>query len=131
MATLEELARNKFPDPPLSAAEERVVRAAPDGTVSDCRLGGGDDPAKVDAWPASRNVRADLLNLTNAKVGLLVDQEASWPEKGRLFLDGFVYDQIAAGPADAKVPIDATTRLRWLRLQPDEYGYLPQPYEQL
>ena len=77
------------------------------------------------------------LNLTNANVGLLVDQEASWPEKGRLRLDGFVYDHIAAGltaakvPTDARPPIDATARLRWLRLQPDEFGYLPQPYEQL
>jgi hypothetical protein len=72
-----------------------------------------------------------VLNLTNAKVALLVDQEASWPEKGRLLLDGFVYDRIFAGLADEKVPTDSTARLRWLRLQPDEYGYLPQPYEQL
>lgn len=76
------------------------------------------------------------LTLTNAKVGSFVDQEASWPEKGRLHLDGFVYDRITAGP-DAKVPtdarvwVDAATRLRWLHLQPEELGYLPQPYEQL
>jgi hypothetical protein len=66
-----------------------------------------------------------FLNLTNAKVESLLDQEASWPPKGRLFLDGFVYDRITMGPTDAN------TRLRWLRLQPDELGYLPQPYEQL
>jgi hypothetical protein len=77
------------------------------------------------------------LYLTAAKVGSLVDQEASWPEKGRLFLDGFVYDRIVAGPTDAKaptdarVPIDAKTRLKWLHLQPDELGFRPQPYEQL
>ncbi len=71
------------------------------------------------------------LNLTNAKVGSLFDEEASWPEKGQLFLDGFVYDRISKGLVVAKAPTDATARLRWLRLQPDELGYLPQPYEQL
>ena len=72
-----------------------------------------------------------FLNLNGATVGWLVDQEASWPEKGRLFLDGFVYSRIGAGLADTRVPTDAAARLKWLRLQPEEYGYLPQPYEQL
>ncbi|MFZ0246623.1 hypothetical protein [Candidatus Binatus sp.] len=76
------------------------------------------------------------LDLTNAKVGSLADQAASWPEKGRLRLDGFVYDRITAGPdakvpTDARVPVDATARLRWLHSQPDELGFRPQPYEQL
>jgi len=76
------------------------------------------------------------LNLTDAKVGPLADQEASWPEKGRLLLDGFVYDRISAGadakvPTDVKVPVDAAARLRWLGRQPDELGFRPQPYEQL
>ncbi len=65
------------------------------------------------------------LDLRNAKVGALSDEEASWPEEGRLRLDGFVYDRIAGGPTNA------TARLRWLDLQPKEDGYLPQPYEQL
>jgi hypothetical protein len=65
------------------------------------------------------------LDVTYAKLGPLADQEASWPEKGGLRLDGFVYDRIAEGPTDA------TARLRWLRLQPDWLGYRPQPYEQL
>ncbi len=66
------------------------------------------------------------LDLTNAKVGSLVDQEASWPEKGRLFLDGFVYDGIGGN-----APTDTKRQLDWLHLQPEEDGYLPQPYEQL
>ncbi len=71
MESLEELARKRFPGPPLSAAEERVVQHAADGTIADCRdLGGGDDPAKVDAWPASRNVRAGLIRW------LCIDREA-------------------------------------------------------
>jgi hypothetical protein len=65
------------------------------------------------------------LDLTNAKVGPLLDEELSWPEEGRLRLDGFVYDRIAEGPTKA------TARLRWLGLQPKEDRYLPQPYEQL
>jgi hypothetical protein len=65
------------------------------------------------------------LDLTNTKVGALIDPAASWPEKGQLRLDGFVYDRIAEGPTDAK------TRLKWLRLQPDWLGFYPQPYKQL
>jgi hypothetical protein len=45
--------------------------------------------------------------------------------EGKVALDGFVYDRIAAGQTDAK------RRLGWLRLQPDELGFRPQPYEQL
>jgi predicted acyltransferase (DUF342 family) len=65
------------------------------------------------------------LNLTDAKVGSLIDEAVSWPDKGRLRLDGFVYDRITEGPTDA------ISRLRWLRLQPDRLGFRPQPYEQL
>jgi hypothetical protein len=79
MGTLEELARKKFTDRPLSAAEERVVRHAPNGTVANCiDLGGGDDPAKANGtpdapdqkWPDTRNVRADLIRW------LCIDREA-------------------------------------------------------
>jgi hypothetical protein len=66
------------------------------------------------------------LSLTAAKVGSLADEEASWPGKGRLILDGFVYERIGGN-----APIDATARLKWLRLQPDRLGFRPQPYEQL
>ena len=65
------------------------------------------------------------LDMTDATVGPLEDAEASWPEKGGLRLDGFVYGRISEGPTDA------TTRLRWLHLQPDCFGFRPQPYEQL
>ena len=65
------------------------------------------------------------LDLTDATVGPLEDDEASWPEKGRLILDGFVYDRLAVGPTDA------IARLRWLHLQPAKLGFRPQPYEQL
>jgi hypothetical protein len=65
------------------------------------------------------------LYLTDAKVGPLADQEVSWPDKERLFLDGFIYERITEGPTDA------TSRLGWLHLQPDRLGFRPQPYKQL
>jgi hypothetical protein len=71
MESLEELARKKFTDPPLSPAEERVVEHAAKGTIADCHrdLGGGGEPAKADGtlqapdekWPETRNVRAHLI----------------------------------------------------------------------
>ena len=57
------------------------------------------------------------LDLTDAKVGSLVDEKASWPEKGRLILEGFVYDRIAAVP-DAKPPTDAKASNRCESVEP-------------
>jgi hypothetical protein len=111
--------------------------------VADAWLGAFDlDSAHVTGPFVWRNIHKDRhpdfpdtewkpsLNLTDATVGPLADQPSSWPEKEELRLDGFVYDRIAAVP-DAKVLIDAKARLDWLHRQPDELGYLPQPYEQL
>jgi hypothetical protein len=67
------------------------------------------------AWPA-------ILDLTGAAVGYFLDEKKSWPNKGNLGLDGFVYRVIAVGPTDAR------SRLAWLDLQP---GFKPQPYRQL
>ena len=65
------------------------------------------------------------IDLMHANAGVLVDQEESWPEKGKLLLDGFEYG--ALGP---KSPQTSKERLKWLRLQPEEFFSL-QPYEQL
>jgi mannose-1-phosphate guanylyltransferase len=51
------------------------------------------------------------------------DDPASWPSAGNLTLNGFAYSELLGGPTDA------TSRLRWLRLEPQ--GYWPQPYRQL
>ncbi|HEU5319864.1 MAG TPA: hypothetical protein VFX28_03630, partial [Methylomirabilota bacterium] len=64
------------------------------------------------------------VNLFHARAGALVDDEASWPTRGNLELDGFEYDSIAVGPTDA------LTRLRWIS-RAQRGGYHPQPYEQL
>ena len=64
-----------------------------------------------------------LLDLGNAHFGGLLDDEHSWPTPGKLLIDGLVYNSF--GP---DTPRDASSRLKWLRLQP---GFHPQPYHQL
>jgi hypothetical protein len=49
------------------------------------------------------------------------DDEAGWPSRGNLLLDGFAYDYLGN-------PISPEARLRWLGLQD---GFHPQPYRQL
>ena len=63
------------------------------------------------------------LDLRHASVGPLGDDEQSWPSKGNLKLDGFVYESIGEGPTGAD------KRLQWLARQPDVF--VPQPYRQL
>lgn len=63
------------------------------------------------------------LTLTNASVGALADEAASWPQVGGLLLDGFVYERFS-GPA----PKDCKSRLNWLARQ---RPFLPQPYRQV
>jgi hypothetical protein len=63
------------------------------------------------------------LTLTNATVGALADDAVSWPQEGRLLLDGCVYERFS-GPA----PKDFRTRLNWLARQTP---FLPHPYRQV
>ncbi len=98
--------------------------------------------------------KADVaqLDLRNAVVGSLADDEKSWPKKGNLRLDGFNYKRITGTPLSdifgeeeseealrlvekrlglqfrVDSPIDAATRLRWLDRDTD---FKPQPYRQL
>ncbi len=74
-------------------------------------------------WDSIARTPGTELNLTDARVGALWDDAASWPAAGNLFIDDFVYGDISGGPTDSQ------SRLRWLALQPP--GYRPQPYGQL
>lgn len=73
----------------------------------------------------SKSTAASTLDLRGAKVGELIDTPQSWPEAGKLLLDGFQYDDI-----HNKSPRRATVRIEWLRRMPDDQ-FLPQPFEQL
>ncbi|TMQ90483.1 hypothetical protein ETD83_35270 [Actinomadura soli] len=59
-------------------------------------------------------------DLSYARINLLRDDAASWPE--RLQLDGLQYETL-------EPPLTARQRLDWLRRDTD--GYAPQPYERL
>jgi hypothetical protein len=76
-------------------------------------------------WTRIRSPQTVTFDLRLAKVGTLRDDQNSWPRKGQLRLDGFVYGHIYD---DA--PIDPERRLEWLHRQPRD-RYRPQPYEQL
>jgi sRNA-binding regulator protein Hfq len=65
------------------------------------------------------------LDLRSARAGALRDDEKSWPMRGKLRLNGFVYEEIGSG-----APTDAKSRIEWLHRQPADQ-FLPQPYEQL
>ena len=66
------------------------------------------------------------IDLMHARIGQLTDNKESWPESGKLLIDGFEYE--ALGP-DA-TPKTAEERLEWIRLQ-EPRPFKPQPYEQL
>jgi hypothetical protein len=65
-----------------------------------------------------------ILDLTDATVGSIIDDDKSWPRQGRLYLDGLVYARVAGGPRDVE------KRLTWLGLQPEK-PFARQPYMQL
>jgi hypothetical protein len=65
------------------------------------------------------------VDLSDARVGTLSDEEKSWPQPGDLLIDGLTYDSFGPGS-----PTDLRTRLRWIALQPHG-GFEPQPYRQL
>jgi hypothetical protein len=73
-------------------------------------------------WTGVRGAERASLDLSNASAGAILDDKSSWPPPGKLDLDGFVYDQLAAGLTDTK------NRLAWLALQ---QPFSPQPYRQL
>ena len=72
-----------------------------------------------------------FLALDGSNVASLFDEEHSWPEPGELLIDGFSYGALEGFSVffpGRKSPADASSRLRWLALQP---GFHLQPYRQL
>ena len=77
-----------------------------------------------------RNVQLQngaTVDLSSAHVGVLLDEEKSWPEPGKLLIDGLTYDSFGTGS-----PLGVLDRMRWISLQPQvRGGFEPQPYRQL
>jgi len=73
-------------------------------------------------WTGINSPESTTLDLINATVGTIEDDEKSWPRSGNLILDGFVYGRISGGPRDSK------SRLRWIGRQKN---FRSQPYTQL
>jgi hypothetical protein len=72
--------------------------------------------ARIDGELDCRGARfAEFVNLEGASVHALRDDEDSWPEQGRLELDGFAYQRFS-GASSAS----AGSRLEWLHRQ---HGY--------
>jgi hypothetical protein len=61
------------------------------------------------------------LDLSGSSVGVMADDERSWPQPGKLLIDGLTY----TGFGFVRT---ARSRLRWVSLQPE---FHPQPYRQL
>ena len=67
-----------------------------------------------------------IINLTASHVGTLVDDLPSWPEGGRVLLNGFTYGRIGT-----RAPTDSKTRRDWLsRGDRGRHEFFPQPYGQ-
>lgn len=102
------------------------VRSAKIGDVLRLRAQAKEDPGSTRELPTKIEGKLDLRG---ARVGALEDDEATWPEKGLLRIDGFVY-----GRLDGRSPVAARARKRWL-LSQTRYelttSFRPQPFEHL
>lgn len=75
-------------------------------------------------WKKIVDPKLAKLSLEDAVIGTIWDDKDSWPEKGNLSLQGFVYSNI-----HKKSPRDLDDRLEWIHRQGNKF--LAQPYEQL
>ncbi len=85
------------------------------------------------------------LDLRGAKVKCLRDDEGSWPSEGKLYLDGFVYEdhssylrqtaeEISNSAKTVGLHLKVEERIEWLKRQPTEptnHQMKPQPWMQL
>jgi hypothetical protein len=103
----------------------------------------------VFVWGRTQNPKVAQLDLQNAAVGALADDEKSWPARGNVHLDGFEYERISSIRLEESFwevseetfiesegrsgvmrdsPTDARTRLMWLDRDAE---FKLQPYHQL
>ena len=93
-------------------------------------------------WMGVRSLNGITLSLVGAKVKNLRDDRGSWPEPGKLLLDGLIYEQLTLHkPPTAQqigkfsfageLPLDSSERIEWLILQPSLPYTKPQPWMQL
>lgn len=82
-------------------------------------------------WQNVSLENAAIVDISGANIGILLDDEKSWPAAGKLLIDGLTYESLAGSSSfdpSWTSPVDARSRLRWLGLQD---GFHPQPYRQL
>ncbi len=70
------------------------------------------------------SVKNGSVRLTEMKVAGLADDQKSWPDDGRLMMDGFTYGRFVYGDTTASL------RLDWLGKHKSN-AFQPQPYQQL
>jgi hypothetical protein len=81
-------------------------------------------------WKGIQQPGDALVYLTNSTFSRLLDDRASWPAKGRLVLDGFVYrDLVLSEEATEELLVDY--RIDWLERQPKTDLIKPQPWLQV
>ena len=74
------------------------------------------------------------MDLTDAKLKRLQDDQASWPPTGNLTLDGLTYQELSLDEIELRerAPLhDANQRIQWLMRQQYRRGIRPQPWVQL
>jgi hypothetical protein len=93
-------------------------------------------------WVDIKDVGQSRLSLVGVKVKGFRDQRASWPKRGNLDLEGFVYEQLTVhadptsapipeGELPARMPFSAIDRIEWINLQSENRIREPQPWMQL
>jgi hypothetical protein len=78
--------------------------------------------ARIGESLSSERGSFESLDLTDASARSIVDDQDSWPENGKLSLDGFSYERFSGAA------LGVTRRLEWLRRQA---SFRRQPYRQL
>jgi hypothetical protein len=93
-------------------------------------------------WQSIEKSEETDLNLMGAKVKNLRDDRVSWPNEGRLDIDGLVYEELTLHePASDEIvkahryarelPLSAGERIDWIMLQRPDRRTEPQPWMQL